>query len=248
MKDGKIKRSDIFITTKLWNANHDPKDVEPAIKKSINDLKCEYIDLYLIHWPVALKDDEKDENGKHHFSMVDYVDTWKAMEALVQKGLAKSIGLSNFNHKQIQRVLDAATIKPANLQVEIHPYLSNAKLVEFTQKHGITVTAYSPLGSYDREKKKPEDPEVLEDKKLKELAEKYKKTVAQIALRWNTQRGIVVIPKSVKEEHIKGNIQLFDWKLSDEDFKTVEGLNIDKRFCLLSDDKEHPYWPFNEEY
>nr|CAH7752802.1 unnamed protein product [Callosobruchus chinensis] len=159
LNDGTVKREDLWVTSKLWNAFHRPDLVEKALKESLKNLQLDYLDLYLIHWPVAYK----------------YVDTWKALEECVRKGLTKSIGLSNFNSKQIERVLSIATIKPVMDQVECHPYLNQKKLIEFCRSKNIAVTGYSPL----------EDPQLLDDPKLKQLADKYKKTPAQILLRYH---------------------------------------------------------------
>lgn len=145
-----VFREDLFITSKLWNTYHRPDLVVPALKTTLSNLKTPYLDLYLIHWPFAYKEEgdnfPKDAEGNLIFSDVDFVDTWKAMEQAVDLGLAKSIGISNFNVAQTQRILDACRIKPVTNQVECHPYLTQQKLGEFLKKHNILLTAYSPLG------------------------------------------------------------------------------------------------------
>lgn len=143
-------REDLFITSKLWNTFHRPDLVLPALKKTLENLKTPYLDLYLIHWPFAYKEGgdnfPKDENDKIAFSDVDFVDTWKALEETVDLGLTKSIGISNFNADQTKRILDSCRIKPVTNQFECHPYLTQQKLSAFLKTHDIVVTAYSPLG------------------------------------------------------------------------------------------------------
>lgn len=161
---------DLFITSKLWNTFHRPDLVVPALKKTLENLKTPYLDLYLIHWPFAYKEEgelfPKDENDKLQFSDVDFVDTWKALEETVDLGLTKSIGISNFNVAQTQRILDACRIKPVTNQVECHPYLTQQKLSAFLKSVDIVLTAYSPLGSPNRPWVTKDDPVLLEDPKV----------------------------------------------------------------------------------
>ncbi|KAJ3618787.1 hypothetical protein MTP99_005598 [Tenebrio molitor] len=203
ISEGKVKREDLFITR--------------AIKTTLSNLQLKYLDLYLIHWPLGYKEEGElfptGEDGKIQFSDIDYVDTWKEMEQLVQKGLTKSIGLSNFNKRQIERILSVATIKPVTNQVECHPYLNQRKLIDFCKSKDITITGYSPLGSPDRPWAKPGDPQLLEDPKLKEVAKKSNKTPAQVLLRYQIQRGVITIPQSVTKSRIEQNFNVFDFEL-----------------------------------
>ncbi|CAH1392221.1 unnamed protein product [Nezara viridula] len=252
IKEGAVKREELFITTKLWNTDHRKELVVPALKRSLELLNLEYVDLYLVHWPMALKEgfglSPKDENGKTLFGDVSYIDTWKGMEDCVKLGLAKSIGLSNFNHKQIQKIIDIAEIKPVNNQFECHPYFNQSKLIEFCFKHNITVTAFGPLGLPYRPLR-PGTTTLLEDPILKNVSEKYKKSPAQILIKYQIQRNVVVIPKSVTKSRISSNIDIFDFTISPGDMELLNSLNKpDGRYILLDDYKEHPDYPFNEEF
>lgn len=163
----------MFIASKLWSNSHRPDLVIPALKDTLKNLKTSYVDLYLIHWPFAYKEGPEgfpyDAQGKIIFSNVDYVDTWKAMETAVDLGLAKSIGVSNFNSVQLQRVLDMCRIKPVTNQVECHPYLTQQKLSAFLKSKDIVLTAYSPLGSPNRPWVTKDDPVLLEDPKVNQI-------------------------------------------------------------------------------
>jgi len=259
--DGSVKREDLFITSKLWNTKHQPADVRPSLKESLADLGIEYLDLYLIHWPTGFKagDDKfpKDDAGNILYDPVDIADTWKAMELLVDEGLVKSIGVSNFNSAQVDRIVKEGRIKPAINQVEIHPYFSNDKLAQHCLKQGVGVTAYSPLGSPDRPWAKAGEPTLIEDPKLKEIADKYGKTPAQIVLRWVLQRGLIVIPKSVTPSRIRENFNILDFQLSEEDMSTVNQFDRDTRLIVpviekngkrVFRDANHPNFPFNIPY
>lgn len=191
----------------------------------------------------------KDANDQFIFSEVDYLDTWKALEECVKLGLIKSIGVSNFNSEQIQRIWDNSTIKPSNVQVECHPYWNQLKIHEFCKAKGIILTGYSPLGSPDRPWAKPTDPKLLDDPKLVELAKKYKKSSAQIVLRWLVQRGIVAIPKTVNKNRLVENMNVFDFKLTDEDMNYIFGLQQPAgRNVHLSWVNHHKYYPFHAEF
>lgn len=257
------KREEIFVTSKLWNTKHRKQDVMPALKKTLSDLKLDYIDLYLIHWPVVFKAGDntfpKDKDGLMQYDFeTTLVETWKAMEECQNAGLAKNIGISNFNKAQIAEIVAAATIQPAVLQIESHPYMTQNPLIEFAASKGIVITAYSPLGSGDRPWAKPEDPTVLTDPDLKTIGEKYQKTSAQVAIRYQIQRGVVVIPKSVTPSRIAQNFAVFDFQLSDDDMKTIESVNRNWRSCLpcltfpdgsmKPRDLKHPFFPFKEEF
>jgi len=254
IKEGVVKREDLFVVSKLWNTFHSQELVVPALKNTLSLLGLEYVDLYLIHWPFGFQEGgelfPKNDKDEVQLSQADFVDTWKGMEECVKLGLVKTIGLSNFNSQQIEEILKICTIKPSVNQVECHPYLNQKKLFEFCKSKGIIVTAYSPLGSADRPWAQPNDPKLVEDPKLIELGKKYGKTPAQIILRWLVQRGLIVIPKTVHKERLIENISLFDFTLTDEDMEYIYTFDCNGRVCALNWVKEakHKHYPFNIEF
>ncbi|KAK6635423.1 hypothetical protein RUM44_000674 [Polyplax serrata] len=252
IRDGVVKREDLFITTKLWNTYHKPELVVAGCKKSLENLGLDYVDLYLMHWPFAFQENEqfmpRGPDGNVLFADYDYVDTWKQMEKCVELGLTKSIGLSNFNSVQVDRVVKAATIQPVMNQVECHPYLNQKKLTQFCKERGILITAYSPLGSGARSSAKPEDPVLLKDKQIGEIAQKMGKTPAQIILRYLVQSNVIPIPKSTNPGRLKENISIFDFKLCNDDMKTIDDLNMNLRYIQFVDAKSHKDYSFNIEY
>ncbi len=215
---GKVKREKIFITSKLWNTAHHPKDVEKACKTTLKDLSLDYLDLYLMHWGVAFK-----PNAELDFAPIPIQSTWQAMEKLVKKGLVKSIGVCNFTTMMLFDLLTYAKIKPAINQIELHPYNTQEELVTFCKSKDIAVTAYSPLGNPGLTGRV--GPNLLEELLIKKLAKKYKKSPAQILINWAIMRGTITIPKSLHPERIKENIDVFDFELTKEEQDQVSSLN-----------------------
>lgn len=244
IKEGVIKREDVYITSKLWNNKHNPKDVEVELKKILQDLGLNYLDLFLIHWPFGTTDD-LDSNGKLLDSGFSYIDTWKAMEQCVQLGLTKSIGVSNFNIKQIKDILEIATIKPVVNQVENHPYLTQNKLKEVCENNGILLTAYGPLGSPYRNDDS-NNLNLLDEPVIKQIANNYKKTTAQILIKFQIQRGVIVIPKSSNARRLKENFDVWDFEMSKEEIDLLESLNKDLRYVLFITAIHLKDYPFHE--
>ncbi|XP_026106264.1 aldo-keto reductase family 1 member A1-A isoform X2 [Carassius auratus] len=246
---------------KLWNTKHHPDDVEEACKKSLSDLRLSYLDLYLMHWPMAFeRGDElmpRRPDGTVRYDNTHYRDTWAAMEKLIDQGLVKAIGLSNFNARQIDDILSIAKHKPVVNQVECHPYLVQTQLVSHCWRRGLAVTAYSPLGSPDRPWVTPGEAHLLDDPRVVGLAKCYNKTPAQVIIRWHIQRGVICIPKSVDSSRIKQNIEVFDFKLTEEDMRVIESFNRNERLIIPTiiidgqkvwRDAKHPHFPFNDPY
>lgn len=203
IKESGIKREEIFITTKLWNDDHGFDNAMKAFDKSYSNLGLEYIDLYLIHWPVT---------GRR-------LETWKALEKLYAQGVVKSIGVSNYTIKHIQETLNNSEIKPSVNQVEFHPFLFQKELMVFCEKHNIKLEAYSPLTRGEK----------FSNPIINSLSQKYDKSPAQIMIRWALQHNLIVIPKSVHPQRIKENADVFDFNLSEDDMKILDDLGDNYR-------------------
>ncbi|XP_076759121.1 aldo-keto reductase 1B-like [Xylocopa sonorina] len=252
--EGLVKREDLFITTKLWNTMHKRENVVPACKKSLENFGFDYIDLYLVHWPMSYNEKAQnlwpvDEKGNPMSGEVDYLDTWRGMEECVKLGLTKSIGVSNFNSQQIDRVLSIAKIKPVMNQVECHPNLNQKKLRDFCAQRGIAITAYSPFGSPQRTWATPTSPRVtLDAPEIITIADKYQKTAAQVVLRYLIDIGTIPIPKSSSKDRIKQNINVFDFKLTAGEIAIIDKLDCGLRICPCEEFKGDKYYPFNIEF
>ncbi|KFO18951.1 aldo-keto reductase family 1 member C4 [Fukomys damarensis] len=255
IEDGTVKREDIFYTSKLWPTFSRPELVQPALKMSLKKLQLDYIDLYLIHFPTPVQPGEdllpKDEHGKLLCDTVDLCDTWEAMEKCKELGLAKSIGVSNFNRRQLEMILNKPGLKykPVCNQVESHPYLNQSKLLDFCKSKDIVLVAYSALGTTrDKIWVDQSSPVLLEDPVLCALAKKHQRSPALIALRYQLQRGFVVLANSSSEKRIKENTQVFEFQLTSEDMKILDGLNRNFRYNAANYFAGHPNHPFSDEY
>ncbi|KAF7171888.1 hypothetical protein CNMCM6106_006242 [Aspergillus hiratsukae] len=216
------------ITSKLWNTRHEPEHVEEALEQTLRDLQVDYLDLYLIHWPVAFRYSTTTtqpvdaETGLVDVIDVPIKDTWAAMEKLVEKGKVRSIGVSNFTRKRIEELMTTARIPPAVNQIEAHPYLQQRELLEWSKQQGIVITAYSPLGNniYSM-------PRAVDDPTVIQIAKELGKTPAQVLISWAIQRGTSVVPKSVTPERIRSNLEVF--VLPDDAFERIQALDRHQR-------------------
>lgn len=243
IKDGLVKREELFLVSKLWNSFHDKEVVEKTARKQLSDWGIDYFDLFIVHFPISLKYVDpsiryppgwEDENGNFSPGKATIQETWTEMEKLVEKGLAKSVGISNFSVQLVMDLLRYAKIPPATLQIEHHPYLVQPGLVKYAQENGITVTAYSSFGPasfIELDMKAAHGaPPLLEHPTIKKAAEKHGKTPAQILLRWATQRDIAVIPKSNNQGRLRQNLDVTGWSLSQEELDSITALDKGLRF------------------
>lgn len=233
-----LARSELFITSKVWNTNHAPEHVLEACQRSINNLQCGYLDLYLIHWPVATKYSPnlsspfpRDRRGALEYAPVSLQQTWQAMEMLVDRGLVRHIGLSNCTAIQIQDLLSYARIKPYCLQVEAHPYLPQSGLLSFCRHRGIKFVAYSPIGRPGLIRSTP----ILANDTVMRIGEEKGMTPAQVVLKWGLQRGTSLIPKSCTPSRIKSNFETLQLpNLSPEHMQVLDSLGRTQlRYCNM---------------
>jgi len=220
-----IKREELFIVTKLWNDDHGR--VEEALRKSLQRLDLDYVDLYLMHWPIATRK----EGNKDVLERIPLHKTWKDMESCVKKGLTRNIGVSNFNFQTLNDLLSYAEIRPVCNQIELNPYLTQNRFVEWMKSENIHPVAYAPLGKMYLVKN--EDDQVLKNPLINSLAQKYQKTPGQILLNWSLARGHGTIPKSSNPNRIKENFDSQFFELSPEDIEAINKLN--RNFRILGD-------------
>lgn len=240
-----VSRKDLFITSKLWNTYHRKEHVRDACLRTLKDLKLDYIDLYLVHFPISLKfvpfehryppEWLHDPKAKHPKLIEDHVpimETWRAMESLIKEKLVQNIGVANFNTSLLRDLLNTCHIRPAVNQVEIHPYLTQKKLIRYCRSNGIQVTSYSTFGatSYIQLGGATASDETLNDPVIQSISARHKRTPGQVILRWAVQQGLAVIPKSSKIERIRENRELEGWQLEESDMNLIDNLNKNRRF------------------
>ncbi len=233
--DGEVAREELFVTSKLWNDAHRAADVRPALEKTLADLQFDYLDLYLMHWPVALAPGvffPQSTGDLLSLEEVPLVETWRAMEACQRAGLARHLGVSNFSARKIEALADEAEIPIAANQVELHPYLAQDDLLARCAARGVHVTAYSPLGSPDRPDalKKSGDPDLLAHPTIAAVAAKHRVSSAQVLLAWAIQRGTSVIPKSVNAERMAQNLAAAELELDAADMEQIAALDAGYRY------------------
>lgn len=250
IESGVVSRDELFVTSKLWNTFHRTEHVKPALKRTLSDLKLDFIDLYMIHFPISLAyvpfekryppewvHDPASDDPKMNMLVQDHGarlhETWRAMEALVRDGRVKAIGVCNYPVAMLMQLMAYAEIKPAMVQVELHPYLCQDKLLAFCKRSGLPVTAFSPLGASSYVELGMDGglgKGALGDPVVGEVAKRVGKTPAQVLLRWGLQRGTAIIPKTSKVERLSENIELFDFEISEEDMDKISALDRGLRF------------------
>lgn len=213
VRNSSKKREELFITSKVWNTDQGYDETLRAFEATLNKLQFDYLDLYLTHWPVANK----------------FKETYRAIERLYDEKLIRATGVSNHEPHHLEQLLATANIKPMVNQIELHPYLTQRENREFAEKHNIAITSWSPLGRG----------RVLEDVTIAEISKKYNKSVAQTIIRWHLQNDLIVIPKSVTPHRIEENAQVFDFELTVEDMKLIDGLHRNERFGSHPDSFKH---------
>ena len=234
--DHNLKREDIWLTSKLWNTAHLAKDVKPALQETLDALQTDYLDLYLMHWPVAFRPDLKGfpEKSEDFLSLEEapLEDSWEAMIALKNDGLIKHAGVSNFSQHKLEQLIQKSSEKPEMNQIELQPYLQQWDMLDFCKQNDICLTAYSPLGSKDRipQMKAPDEPSLLENKVINEIAEKHEASPAQILIKWAIDRGTVVIPKSTNLKRIQQNFESLKVELDDQDHQHIKELDRHFRY------------------
>lgn len=252
----KVSRDQLWVTSKLWNSYHRPEDVLSACKATLKALRLDYLDLYLMHWPVAFAPHVglalADPDTADDFLSLDQApisDTWQAMEQLVSSGLVRYIGVSNFSQTKLKKLLPQTIIHPAVNQIESHPFLAQSDLVDYCTQNKILVTAYSPLGSGDRPAahKGQDEPSLLSNKTVLSIANAHSRTAAQVLLAWQIQRGIAVIPKSTNEARMAENLAALEVQLSASEMAQISKLDKNYRYIngTFWEGKGSPYTAVN---
>ena len=218
IKDSGIDRKDLFVTSKLWNDNRGYESTKKAFQETLDRLQMDYLDLYLIHWPANQKQFGTDASKIN-------AETWRAMEAILKDGQARAIGVSNFNNERLTDLMDHGTIIPAVNQIEFNPHIHQQEIVDFDRSHGIKLEAWSPLGSGT----------LLKDPVVNKIAEAHNKSTAQVELRWGLQHGMIELAKTIHEQRMKENMEIFDFELSADEMKEIDELDQEKHSLWYHD-------------
>lgn len=247
MKEGMVKREDLWITSKLWNNSHEKQYILPSINTTLEDLQLDYLDLYLIHWPVALKRAVAyPQTGQDMLSLTEIPlsETWAEMIVLKEMGLTRHIGVSNFSIKKLEEVTATTGVRPEVNQLELHPFLQQWPMMDYCREHGIVLTGYCPLGSSDRPANRivEGEPKLFENEVIRALAQARGCSAAQLMLAWAVNRGTSVIPKSVNAGRLQENLAAADIELTEQEMKAMHGLDLHYRYikgnfwCLAGSD------------
>lgn len=256
INEGVVKREDLFIVSKLWNIFHQPDQVQRALDLSLKELDLDYLDLYLMHFPVGFKNIDDNpfpvdkEKKRAVFDEIDYVITYNEMEKLVGDH-CKGLGVSNYNEFQISRLLENSSHKPLVNQIESNPYHHNQQLIDHCKGLGVEIMAYSPLGNpaAPPTRKWEEDTvPLIQDPVVGSIGESYGKTSAQVLIRYAIERGLIVIPKSVTKSRLAANADVFDFELSENDLARLKDLERGFKVVELAANKDHKYYPFRDNY
>jgi alcohol dehydrogenase (NADP+) len=244
---GEVRRDELWITSKLWNDAHQPAHVLPTLQKTLGDLQLDYLDLYLVHWPVAFRHGvlyPEQTSDTVPLAEIPLVETWRAMQEVHQQGLTRHIGVANFTRRKLQSLIEQGGHAPEVNQIELHPYLQQWPMLEFCQQQRILLTGYAPLGSAGRpEHLKPADePVLLADPTVRAMAERHGVTPAQVLIQWGIARGISVIPKSVRPERLAENLAAAQVVLTADDLQKIKGLERHRRYFTGQ------FWTFPEHH
>lgn len=231
ISEGLVRREELWITSKLWSNGHGRENVLPHLSQTLKELHLNYLDLYLIHWPVAMVHDSTRGDYLPEPGVISLADTWQGMKDVLKAGDARHIGVSNFSKARLSELLSIGE-KPEMNQIEVHPYLQQNDLIEFCHSHGIHVTAFAPLGSGSRPDhlKKANEPILLDEPLVQEIAAKNGVTTAQVLIAWSLNRGVSVIPKSANPKRLRQNLAAAELTLSDEELEQIWGLEQGTRY------------------
>lgn len=243
--NGEIRREELWITSKLWNDAHQRENVLPTLQKTLADLQLDYLDLYLMHWPVAFRHGvlyPEQTSDTVPLSVLPLVDTWQAIQQVQQRGLTRHIGVANFTRRKLRMLIEHGGQAPEVNQLELHPYLQQWPMLEFCQQNHIVLTGYAPLGSAGRpEHLKPADePVLLQDPAIISIAARHRVTPAQVLIQWGISRGVSVIPKSVRPERLAENFAAAHVQLTDDDLRQIKSLERHRRYFTGK------FWTFPE--